>query len=85
MYRKGTSIATAVAAGVAGMLLGYVESNAGRSTYVDVRKKAKTREGMLKLFESISPPPNDGQLYVVPWALAGLDDDRRWARLGALV
>ena len=85
VYRKGTSVSTAVAAGIAGMLLGYVESNAGRSTYGDVRKRVQTREGMLALFESISPPPNDGQLYVVPWALAGLDDDRRWAKLGALL
>ena len=38
VYRKGTSVATAVAAGMAGMLLGFVQGNAGRNIYCDVIK-----------------------------------------------
>ncbi|RGP78854.1 peptidase s8 subtilisin kexin sedolisin [Fusarium longipes] len=33
VYSKGTSVATAIAAGIAGILLGYVENNAGRTPW----------------------------------------------------
>jgi hypothetical protein len=85
-YMNGTSIATAVAAGMAGMLLGYVNSKSSKSTYHTVRDKLRTREGMLSMFKSIACPSLDnGYLYVAPWDLEDIPDETRWSIFEAAV
>lgn len=86
VHRTGTSIATAVAAGMAGMLLGYMNSKSSKSTYHIVRNKLRTREGMLAMFESIaSDSLHNGYLYVAPWRLQDISDETRWAIFEAAV
>lgn len=86
VHRTGTSMATAVAAGMAGMLLGYINSKSTKNTYHTVRRKLRKREGMLAMFESITPDSlHKGCLYVAPWDLQGIPDETRWAMFEAAV
>ena len=84
--RSGSSIATAVAAGMAGMLLGYVDSKTSKSTYHAVRNRLRTRKGMLAIFEALASPAlgQEGCLYVAPWDLQG-DDEARWTKFEAVI
>lgn len=78
--QTGTSVATAVAAGMAAMFLAYVNNNAGRHNHSQVRDKLLTAEGMQGLFRSIGTQPmNEGYWYVAPWELENVDDDARWS------
>ncbi|KAH8433753.1 uncharacterized protein LDX57_011387 [Aspergillus melleus] len=80
VYKSGTSVATAVAAGIAGILLAYVNSKSGIYAFDDVKKKLSTCKGMQAMFRHLaSDTLKCGCLYVTPWSLAGLDDETRWA------
>ncbi|PFH61507.1 hypothetical protein XA68_17164 [Ophiocordyceps unilateralis] len=81
VYQTGTSIAAAIAAGIAGMLLGYVTDQTSKSDYQSVRRQLKRRVGMLAMFERIAKPSfnGGGYLYVAPWDLRGITDEKRWA------
>jgi len=79
---KGTSVATAVAAGMAGMLLEYVRGQSSlRSTYRMVRDRLKRQEGMLALLESLSVPSLGQECchYLAPWSLENKAADTRWS------
>lgn len=83
---SSTSMATAIAAGMAKILLGYVNSKTSKSTYHSVRKNLRRRQGMLAMFESIaSDSLSNGYLYVAPWRLQGICDERRWAMFEAAI
>lgn len=80
VYRSGTSIATAVAAGIAGALLGYVNRKSKESTFKAVNKKLRTRQGMQAMFRFLaSPTLNERHLYLVPWRLKDKSEEDRWA------
>ncbi|KAH0538095.1 hypothetical protein FGG08_005307 [Glutinoglossum americanum] len=84
MHKSGTSVATPIAAGMAAMLLGYVNGKSHKSTYQDVKRKLRTRRGMLAMFKSIAAPTmNEGYFYVAPWSLAGISDEVRWDKIVA--
>lgn len=86
VHGTGTSIATAIAAGIAGMLLGYVSNKSSKSTYQTVRNKLQKREGMLAMLEYLaSNSLNNGYLYLAPWRLQDKHDDTRWAMFEAAV
>lgn len=83
-YMSGTSVATAVAAGIAGILLGYVYGKPAEDTYHIVRDRLQTRQGMLAMFESMaSNSIHSGYLYVSPWCLSGIPDKLRWSQFEA--
>jgi hypothetical protein len=78
--RSGTSVAAAVATGMAAMLLGYVETKSSEAAYQDVSLGLRRRQGMLNLLERIaSPSATREELYVAPWKLETMDDEERWA------
>ena len=84
VYKSGTSVATAVAAGLAALLRGYVEGQEAKGTYHIVKAKLRTQEGMLAMFESIAQESSSpGYLYIAPWALCGINDDIRWSKFEA--
>lgn len=86
VYKTGTSVATAIAAGIAGMLLGYVSRNQTKSSYHTVRDRLKTRKGMMAMLQCIaSDSLNDGYIYVAPWCLHDKSNDERWAMCEAAV
>lgn len=77
--KSGTSVATAVTAGIAGMLLGYVNSRFNNPRYEVVRNKLRTRQGMLAILDSIATDSlNNGYKYVTPWCLYDIDEEERW-------
>ncbi|KAI9928487.1 hypothetical protein ASPWEDRAFT_50364 [Aspergillus wentii DTO 134E9] len=80
VYKSGTSIATAVAAGIAGTLLGYTSSKPKESAYDYINMKMRTRHGMLAMFKALSSATlKERYLYLAPWKLMGKPDDVRWA------
>lgn len=80
VYKSGTSIATAVAAGIAGILLGYAIDKSRESAFHDVNTKLRTRRGMQAMFRALaSPTLKDHYLYLAPWKLMGKSDEVRWA------
>jgi hypothetical protein len=82
--RTGTSVATVIAVGLAAIMLGYVEKNAARPNYHDIRHKVRHQAGMLAVFRALGQPaPNREELYVAPWALGELNEEDRWAFLTA--
>lgn len=84
-FMTGTSVATAIAAGIAGMLLEYINGKSGTSAYHRVKNTLRTREGMLDMFEAMGTTPHDdGHVYVAPWSLFRDDDEPRWARFQAV-
>lgn len=79
VYRSGTSVATAIAAGIAGVLLGYVNGKSEESAFQDVSKKLRTRRGMQAMFKALSiTTMNEGCVYLAPWGLEGISDEDRW-------
>lgn len=77
VYQSGTSVATAVAVGIAALLLEYVE---GKDR--DLQIKMRTRSGMLAVLRALSRPTvNDKYLYLAPWALMDHSDQTRLAIL----
>ncbi|KAL6823407.1 hypothetical protein V8C40DRAFT_248013 [Trichoderma camerunense] len=84
-FMTGTSVATAIAAGIAGMLLEYVGGKSDTSAYHIVKDFLHTREGMLDMFEEMGTTPHDdGRIYVAPWSLFRYDDESRWAMFQAV-
>lgn len=84
VYKSGTSIAAAVAAGIAGTLLSYVDGKSKESTFQDVNKKLRTRHGMQAVFRALAKPTQKERcLYLAPWRLMGQSDEVRWAILVA--
>ncbi|GKZ35596.1 hypothetical protein AbraIFM66950_006296 [Aspergillus brasiliensis] len=83
-YRSGTSVATAIAAGIAGCLLGYISSRPPESPFYNVRDRAWTRRGMNAIFRILSSNTlQSGYLYLTVRGLMGIPDDVRWAKLGS--
>ncbi|KAK6603922.1 extracellular alkaline serine protease [Botrytis cinerea] len=84
VYKSGTSIAAAVAAGIAGTLLSYIDGKSKESTFQDVNKKLRTRHGMQAVFRALAKPTQKERcLYLAPWRLMGQSDEVRWAILVA--
>lgn len=82
-YKSGTSIATAIAAGIAGCLLGYITSHPPEKPFYNVKYRAWTRRGMLAVFRVLSSNTlKTGYLYLTAWDLIGTSEDVRWAKLG---
>lgn len=82
-YKSGTSIATAIAAGIAGSLLGYISSHPPEKPFYNVKYRAWTRRGMLAIFKVLSSNTlKAGYLYLTTWDLIGTSEDVRWAKLG---
>ncbi|KAK8059238.1 hypothetical protein PG996_009168 [Apiospora saccharicola] len=82
--KSGTSIATAISVGIAGLLLTYVNRQSGRQSYNGVKSRLHTRRGMLAMLENISTPSiHRDFLYIKPWCLEGLPADTLWARFEA--
>ncbi|KAM0260794.1 hypothetical protein ACHAQJ_002560 [Trichoderma viride] len=78
-YKSGTSVATAVAAGIAGLLLGYA-SRALSSETIQAVKKLRTHQGMRALFRALARSTQSEQhLYLAPWMLEGESDEIRWS------
>jgi hypothetical protein len=76
-YKSGTSVATAVAVGMAGVLLGYA-SRASRDAAFQVDKKLRTHQGMRALFRALARSTQSEQhLYLAPWILEGESDEVR--------
>ncbi|RFU73338.1 hypothetical protein TARUN_8912 [Trichoderma arundinaceum] len=79
-YQSGTSVATAVAAGIAGLLLGYISSKSEKSSFSELNKKLRTRQGMRSVFmELASRTQKEHYLYLTPWKLMGKSEEVRWA------
>jgi subtilisin family serine protease len=82
--QTGTSVAAAIAAGIAALLLGYVNNRTeigyfSESLLQDVKRRAQTQRGMLALFKALSMPTlNEHYLYLTPWRLADIPEDERW-------
>ena len=80
VYKSGTSIATAVAAGIAGVLLGYVSGKLKEGAIQDVDKKLRTRQGMQAMFKALTLQREEERyLYFAPWKLMGISDEIRCA------
>lgn len=82
-YKSGTSIATVIAAGMAGCLLGYISSHPPEKPFYSVKHRAWTRQGMLAIFRALSSNTlQTGYWYMTVWDLIGKSEDARWAKLG---
>lgn len=82
IYRTGTSVATAIAAGLAGMLLECTNGMSSRPTYGAIRAKLRTRQGMLAIFDFLSSTTlHQGYWYISPWALMKTSEENRWSIL----
>jgi hypothetical protein len=78
--KSGTSMATAVMVGLTGMLLGYVEGKHNKVGHETVRKKLRTRRGMLALLHTFAKDSlHDRYAYIAPWKLLDKDDELRWS------
>ncbi|GAT25255.1 hypothetical protein RIB2604_01902090 [Aspergillus luchuensis] len=82
-YRSGTSVATAIAAGIAGSLLGYISSRPPEKPFYNAENRAWTRRGMNAIFRAISSNTlQSGYLYLTVRGLIGIPEDARWAKIG---
>ena len=80
VYKSGTSIATAVAAGIAGTLLGYENCKSKEGAFQDVNKKLRTHQGMEAMFRTLAVrTQKEHYLYLAPWKLMGKSDEERQA------
>lgn len=79
-YCSGTSVATAVAAGLAAVLLGYVQTQSARDGFQKVNGILRTGEGMQELFFELAQESlNERFLYLHPWKMMGISDGDRWS------
>ena len=79
-YQSGTSVATAVAVGMAGFLLHYVNTRFGQPDHHLVQKKLRTFEGMSLMFGTLAKKTlRSGYMYVSLQSLRQISEDRRWA------
>lgn len=82
----GTSFATAIAAGLAGMILGYIQilanktedNNKGQHYW---KARLSTRRGMLAMFQQIAEQPPDRHYYLHPIHFFGQNEDVREANI----
>ena len=80
VYKSGCSVATAIAAGIVGMLLEYVNRKSDENGFQDVMKKIRTREGMEAMFRALaSRTLKESYLYLTPWKLESKTDTQRSA------
>jgi subtilisin family serine protease len=85
-YDSGTSVATPIAAGAAAAIMGYVNSQSHRSNFQGVKRKLRTRRGMLALFGTLATQSMDeGYYYMNPWSLEKLSEEDRWSKISAAV
>lgn len=80
--QSGTSVATAIAAAIAAMLLRYVSRMGSLSDQARVYEKMKETSGMRNVLQSLSSKTllREDYLYLAPWRLEGIDNDQRWAQ-----
>lgn len=82
-YSSGTSVATAVAAGLAAVLLGYVQVQSARETFPMVDSRLRTREGMQAMFMELSQESQiERNRYLTLWGprgIMGVSIEERWA------
>jgi hypothetical protein len=76
----GTSVATAVAAGIAGLLLWYVNMKTKEPSYWRVRNRLQSKDGMTSLLFALGRHMGDGRCFIVPWDLECDDETTRWAK-----
>ncbi|KAK1148502.1 hypothetical protein N8T08_009507 [Aspergillus melleus] len=85
VYKSGSSISTAIAAGIAGFLLEYIGSHPPDKPFYAVQRRAWTRKGMHAIFKALASDTlrvKTGYLYLKVWDLIGQSEDSRWAKLG---
>ncbi|KAI9042925.1 S8/S53 family peptidase [Aspergillus affinis] len=83
--KSGSSISTAIAAGIAGFLLEYIGSHPPDKPFYAVQRRAWTRKGMHAIFKALASDTlrvKTGYLYLKVWDLIGQSEDSRWAKLG---
>ncbi len=83
---SGCSVATAIAAGLAAMLLGYATDKHDRFNEKELRLM-RTWRGLVELFKNIDPQPprQDGRYYMAPFILFGMSEEVRIARMKAAI
>ncbi|KAJ5443340.1 subtilisin-like protein [Penicillium cf. griseofulvum] len=86
VHKSGTSVATGIAAGIAGCLLEYISSHPPEKPFYNSKYRAWTRRGMLAIFRVLSSNSlKAGYLYLTVWDLIGKSEDVRWAKLGGVL
>ncbi|KAL7930206.1 hypothetical protein V8C35DRAFT_313804 [Trichoderma chlorosporum] len=88
--QTGTSVATAIAAATAALLIGYINRKqvdaSSDSILQNVKRKMHTHRGMLALFKALSTRTlNQHSWYLTPWRLLGESEDERWIRIAGAV
>jgi hypothetical protein len=80
--KSGSSIATAVAAGMAAVLLEYATWKNQEGGDSEILRKLKTQQGMLAIFRSLAVRSlhNQGHLCVSLQKLLGITEAQRWAK-----
>ncbi|KFY79163.1 hypothetical protein V499_01822 [Pseudogymnoascus sp. VKM F-103] len=80
--KSGSSIATAVGAGMAAVLLEYATWKKQEGGDSEILRKLKTQQGMLAMFRSLAVRSlhNQGHLYVSLQKLLGVTEAQRWAK-----
>lgn len=79
-YCSGTSVATAVGAGLAAVLLSYVQTQSARDGFKKVNRVLRTGEGMQEVFFELAQESlNERFLYLHPWRMMGISDGERWS------
>jgi Subtilase family len=73
MHKSGTSVATAIAAGIAAILLGYIGGKPP-GTLDKLKKQLRSRRGMLAMFEIIGKDMGNGCSYLNPRNFFGEED-----------
>ncbi|KAI4088846.1 MAG: hypothetical protein L6R37_008141 [Teloschistes peruensis] len=86
VYASGTSFATAIAAGLAGMLLEYVQLLALKRRESDKEQhdwkaQLSTRRGMLAMFQQMAEQPPDRRYYLHPIHYFQQTEDARQASI----
>lgn len=87
-FKSGCSVATAIAAGTAALLLGYVNMMSGEERFQEVHDELRTRRGMLAMFKEISTRSMVTQFfYLAPFSdrFRGVPNDLCWARVMSTV
>lgn len=81
--KSGTSVATPIAAGIAAMLLGYVNGRSDQDGYQLLQTKLRTRRGMLAMFREMAIPMGNGCSYLNPCDFFRNEDFVCWANIVA--
>ncbi|KAL7808609.1 subtilisin-like protein [Trichoderma gracile] len=85
-YKTGTSVATAIAASIAGALLEFALGDSQRQDFEDVYSRLRTRKGMQALFQHLAVASHhERYLYLAPWTLWRQTDSARWSTFVAAV